>query len=76
MKHLGLAIIGMGALLVLVGLGLLLADRLPSWLGHLPGDIHLRSRSGSFAFAFPIVTCLLVSAVLSLLLNLLARWFR
>jgi hypothetical protein len=38
------------------------------WLGRLPGDIHY-SR-GHFSFYFPIVTCVLVSVLLSLLL-----WF-
>jgi hypothetical protein len=41
------------------------------WLGRLPGDIHV-SREG-FSFHFPIVTCLVVSAVLSLLTWLLRR---
>lgn len=40
-------------------------------LGRLPGDIVLRR--GSFTFYAPIVTCLLVSAVLTLILWLLRR---
>jgi hypothetical protein len=42
-----------------------------SWLGRLPGDIHY-SR-GHFTFYAPIVTCLLVSAFLTLLLWLFRR---
>lgn len=41
------------------------------WLGRLPGDIHY-SR-GNFTFYAPIVTCLLVSAFLTLLLWLFRR---
>ena len=41
------------------------------WLGRLPGDIHY-SR-GHFSFYFPIVTCLLVSAFLTLLLWLFRK---
>ena len=44
------------------------------WLvifGILPGDVHIE-RDG-FQFYFPIVTCLIVSAVVSLLLWLLRR---
>jgi hypothetical protein len=41
------------------------------WIGRLPGDIHY-SRS-NFSFHFPIVTCLLVSVVLSFLLWLFRR---
>jgi hypothetical protein len=36
-----------------------------SWIGRLPGDIHVRR--GQTEFYFPIVTCIVVSAVLSLL---------
>lgn len=41
------------------------------WLGRLPGDIHLVRPN--FAFHFPIVTCLLVSLLLSALLWLLRK---
>lgn len=41
------------------------------WFGKLPGDIHI-SR-GSFNFYFPLVTCLLISVVLTLLLWLFRR---
>jgi Protein of unknown function (DUF2905) len=36
-----------------------------SWFGRLPGDIHVRR--GQTDFYFPVVTCILASAVLSLL---------
>ena len=42
-----------------------------SWLGKLPGDIHV-SR-GNFSFYFPLVTCLLISLVLTLLFWLFRR---
>ena len=41
------------------------------WLGRLPGDIRIE-RSNS-AFYFPIVTCIIVSIVLTLLLSLFRR---
>ena len=41
------------------------------WLGRLPGDIHYTK--GNFTFSFPVVTCLLVSVVLTLLLWLFRR---
>jgi len=59
----GLAIAGMGALLW-SGLG-------RSWFGRLPGDIHYAK--GDFNFHFPLVTCLLISAVLTLLLWLFKK---
>jgi hypothetical protein len=55
--------------LVLVGVGLLMKLGLP--IGRLPGDIVIRRGSGTFYF--PIVTCLIVSVVLSLLAMLVRR---
>ncbi len=63
------------ALLIVVGAALLLAGiawpLLSRYLGRLPGDIVVR-REG-WTFAFPIVTCLVLSVVLSLLLWLFRR---
>ncbi|MBU6302322.1 MAG: DUF2905 family protein [Verrucomicrobia bacterium] len=67
----------MGKLLVTVGLALALVGALLmsgvgfGWVGRLPGDIHVE-RDG-FSFHFPIVTCLLVSLILTVLLALLRR---
>jgi hypothetical protein len=44
---------------------------LSRYFGRLPGDVVVR-RPG-FTFAFPIVTCLVLSLILSLLLWLLRR---
>jgi len=61
----------LGKFLVIAGLmvavvGALLWSGLgKGWLGRLPGDIHY-SR-GNFTFSFPIVTCLLLSALLTLI---------
>ena len=55
--------------LVLVGVGLLM--KLGLSIGRLPGDIVIRRGSGTFYF--PIVTCLVVSLVLSLLAMLVRR---
>ncbi|HLG70142.1 MAG TPA: DUF2905 domain-containing protein [Chloroflexota bacterium] len=70
---LGKLLIGAGVLLVLAGIAFLLAGRIP-YLGRLPGDIAVQH--GSFGFYFPIVTCILVSLVLTVLLNLGTRLFR
>jgi hypothetical protein len=58
-----------GLLLLGAGLAWPWLRRLP--LGRLPGDIHI-AKAG-FSFSFPIVTCLLISVVVSLLLWLLRR---
>ena len=67
----GRLLISAGVLLVLAGLVVLLGDRLGIRLGRLPGDIHIEGRRGGFYF--PIVTCLLISAVLSLVAWLFRR---
>ena len=70
MSDLGKALVVMGLLSVAIGL-LLWSGAGKGWFGHLPGDIHY-SRDG-FRLHFPIVTCLVVSIVLTLLLWLLRR---
>jgi hypothetical protein len=61
-----------GALLILAGLVYwLFGDKL-KWLGNLPGDIRVESENGGFYF--PIVTCILLSVVLSLIVWLARRF--
>ncbi len=55
-----------GLLLAALGALFLYGGRLPFRLGHLPGDISYQGRHGSFYF--PIVTCIVLSAALTLLL--------
>lgn len=62
-----------GLILLAVGGLLLIGGRLPLRLGRLPGDIAIQGRRGSFYF--PIVTCLLLSAVLTLV-SWLVSWLR
>lgn len=66
MEGLGRTLIVMGGLLLLVGLLLVLGGRIP-WLGKLPGDIHIQR--DNFSFHFPLVTCLILSVILTVLLN-------
>jgi hypothetical protein len=67
---LGRLLVVLGVVLVAVGAALLFADRLP-WLGRLPGDI--RVERGNWRFYFPLATSLLISVVLTLLVNLFRR---
>ena len=62
-------LVAIGLVLVLVGLMWPLLSKLG--LGRLPGDIVIER--GNARFYFPIVTCLIVSAVLSFFLWLLNR---
>ena len=59
--------------IVIAGLGVLLAfgERIPL-LGKLPGDILIKK--DGISFYFPIVTLLLLSALLTLIINLISRF--
>lgn len=63
--NLGRTLILAGLALVVVGVLVSFAGKLPFRLGRLPGDIYIGNERGGFYF--PVVTCLLVSAVLTLL---------
>ena len=66
----GKTLILLGAVLIVLGAVFLLAPKIP-FLGKLPGDIHLKGKNWSFSF--PVVTCIVISIVLTLLLNLFSR---
>lgn len=67
---LGKVFIGIGLCVALVGVLLLMADRVPGvghllgWFGKLPGDISIRR--DNFSFSFPLATSLLLSIIFSL----------
>jgi len=61
----------LGLLLIAVGILVTLGARFPIKLGRLPGDVVIRGKNG--VFYFPIVTCIIVSAVLSLVMWLISR---
>ena len=67
----GRLLIALGMVLVVLGLLFTIAEKLPLGLGRLPGDIYVRGKHTSFYF--PIVTCLLLSVVFSLVMWLFRR---
>ena len=67
----GRLLITAGVVLIVVGVLVTLGSRLPIKLGRLPGDIYYHGKQASFYF--PLVTCLLISAVLSLVMWLVNR---
>ncbi len=70
MTDLGKLLIVFGGLIAVIGVVLLVGEKLP-WVGRLPGDIYLKR--DHFTFYFPLTTCLVISAVLSLLFFLFRR---
>jgi hypothetical protein len=70
MSELGKFLVIVGVVLAIVGL-ILWSGFAPKWLGRLPGDIRIEREHS--AFYFPIVTCIIISIVLSLLLSIFRR---
>jgi Protein of unknown function (DUF2905) len=70
MSEIGKMLVIFGVVIVLLGLALW-SEFGASWLGRLPGDIRIER--GHSAFYFPIVTCIIISLVLTLLLSFFRR---
>ncbi len=66
----GKTLILLGAVLMILGAAIILAPKIP-FLGKLPGDVHLRGKNWSFYF--PVATCVAISVLLTILLNLFSR---
>jgi hypothetical protein len=69
-SDLGRVLVILGVVAVVAGLVMMFADRIP-FLGRLPGDIVIRRKN--FTLSLPIVTMLLVSILLTVLLNVFTR---
>ena len=63
-----------GLVLFLLGGGLYLASKFGLPLGRLPGDIRIEGENGSFYF--PITTSILVSTLLTVILDIILKTFR
>jgi hypothetical protein len=63
-----------GIILILIGGGVYLAAKFGIPLGRLPGDIRIEGQNGSFYF--PITSSILVSVILTILLNVIARFLK
>ena len=70
MNDIGKMLVVGGLLIAAVG-ALLWSGIGRGWLGRLPGDINYSK--GDFSFHFPIVTCIIASAVLTLLMWLFRK---
>jgi len=70
MNDLGKFLVIVGAVIIVVG-ALLWSGFGRGWLGRLPGDINYTK--GDFSFHFPVVTCLLLSVILTLILWLFRK---
>lgn len=77
---LGKLFIGIGSIIAVLGVLLLMADRMSGisnmlgWFGKLPGDISIKR--DNFSLYFPLATSILLSVILSLVFYLLVWIFR
>lgn len=72
MSEIGKMLVWLGLGVVVVGVVLILLGRTNLPIGRLPGDILYRGKHTTFYF--PIVTCILLSVVLSLVLYFVSRF--
>jgi hypothetical protein len=70
----GKALIFFGAVIAVVGVVVLVSSRANLPIGRQPGDIVYRGKNTTFYF--PIVTCIVVSVVLSLVFWIIGRFSR
>jgi hypothetical protein len=63
-----------GIALFLIGGGIFLAVKIGIPFGHLPGDIRIESKNGGFYF--PITSSILISVILTIAVNAIARLWR
>lgn len=67
----GRILITIGLIVLILGVIVSLGAKLPLRIGRLPGDIVIRGKNS--AFYFPLMTCLLLSVVLSFIMWLFGR---
>jgi len=66
----GKMLIFIGVIIILLGLLITFLPKIP-FLGKLPGDIRIERKN--FVFYFPIVTCIIISIILTIILSLFGR---
>ncbi len=71
MPELGKALVLLGAVILVVGLLLLFAGKVP-FLGRLPGDIVIKRQN--FTFTFPLATSIILSLLISFILYLIGKF--
>lgn len=70
MNEIAKFLIILGLVVTSIGLLLLIFQKIP-YIGRLPGDIYIKK--DNFVFYFPIATSIIVSILLTIILNLIFR---
>ena len=66
-------VIGIGAIVILIGIIIYFFHDKLNWIGRLPGDIRIEKEN--FRFYFPIVTMILFSLLGTLIIWLIRKFF-
>lgn len=66
-------IIAAGVIIVIIGMLIYFFYDKLNWLGKLPGDIRIEREN--FRFYFPVVTMIIISIVLTILINIFKKFF-
>ena len=70
MGELGKSIITIGVVLIIAGILITIAGKIPGF-GKLPGDILIKKEN--FSFYFPLTTCILLSVIISAVMYFLVK---
>jgi hypothetical protein len=70
MTEMGKILLIAGGIIIVVGLLLTFSNHIP-FLGKLPGDIVIKKEN--FTFYFPLVSFLLISIILTVIINVILR---
>jgi hypothetical protein len=73
MEGLGKILLIIGGVIIVIGLLFIFAQHIP-FFGKLPGDIFVKK--DNWSFYFPIVTFLVISVVLTIIINLVLFFLR
>ena len=73
LNNIGKIFILFGGILLLIGIFFLFIGKIPHF-GKFPGDIYIKK--GNFTFYFPLVTSLILSVIITFVLNLILRIHR
>jgi hypothetical protein len=70
MAAIGKMLVIIGAILVVIGLGVMFGDKIPFW-GRLPGDVYIKRER--FSLYFPITTSIIISIILTILFSIFRK---
>lgn len=71
MKSIGLMLLVLGGVVFTIGLLLFFSEKI-TWLGNLPGDIHIKGKN--FSIHFPLMTCILLSILITIIINIIMKF--